>query len=82
MVILSKIREDDFEKMADAVFRGSMALQATPMLRASGRTPAALAGTATGFVGIGVAGAMAQTAFGMVKPRKRLGKKRKLKGGN
>jgi hypothetical protein len=78
VVILNKSKED-MEKMAEAVLRGSLALQATPMLKASGRTPTALARTATGYAGIGIAGAMAQTAFGMVKPRNGLGKKKKKK---
>jgi len=83
MVILSK-KEKDFEELTEALFKGSMALQATPMLKASGRTPTALIGTASGFVGIGIAGAVAQQSFRMVKPRyhKRIGKKRKRKGGN
>lgn len=69
----------DMEAMADALLGGSLALQATPMLKASGRTTTALAGTTSGFVGIGVAGAGAKTAFGMVKAPYRMGftKKRK-----
>lgn len=58
---------DDIEKMADALLVGGIAVQATPMLRASGRTPTALTNTATGMVGVGIAGSLAKTAFGMVK---------------
>ncbi len=76
-------KENDYEDMAEALFKGSLALQATPMLKPAGRTTAALTRTATGFVGIGIAGATANVAFEMVKPRKRIGtKKRKRKGGN
>lgn len=63
-------------KAKDLIFGGALAMQGLPLLTPEGRTPSALAGTAGGFVGIGVAGAMADVAFGMVMP-KRLNKKKK-----
>lgn len=67
------------KKTFKTVFGGAMTMQALPMLRASGRTPAALSRTATGFVGIGVAGAMAGPAFEMVKAPYRMGLSNKKK---
>jgi len=68
------------KKAKTAIFGGALALQATPMLRASGRTTTALASTAGGFVGIGIAGVAANVAFDMVKPYRlttKKGKKRR-----
>jgi len=67
------------KKVVETVFGGTMTLQVLPMLKASGRTPAALSKTATGFVGIGAAGAMAGTAFEMVKAPYRMGLSKKRK---
>ena len=53
----------------DALFGGALALQSTRLL--SDRSTAGLTGTATGFVGIGVAGAMSNVAFNMVTPKKK-----------
>lgn len=67
------------KKVKKAIFGGALALQAVPILRPEGRTTAALTRTAEGFVGIGVADAVADVAFGMVKPRRGLARKRKPK---
>jgi len=74
-------KKKDMEQMTDALVAGGLTLQAVPMLRAEGRTIGALTDTATGFVGIGVAGSVAKMSYGMVKsPSWGLGKKKKLKG--
>lgn len=75
-------KKDDFEAMADALLGGSVTLQAVPLLRPEGRTIPALTGTVEGFVGIGIAGVAARTAFGMVKaPHKGFAKKTKKNHG-
>lgn len=70
----------EIEKASKAVFGGALTLQAVPLLRPEGRTLAALTDTATGFVGIGVAGATSDVAFRLVSPRKRVSRKKKGKG--
>lgn len=66
-------------KAKNAIFGGALALQAVPMLKASGRTTSALSGTAAGFAGIGAAGAVADVAFGMVESPRAFATKTKLK---
>lgn len=68
-------------KAKDLIFGGALAMQGLPMLTPEGRTTSALADTAGGFVSIGIAGAAADAAFGMVMPgrRGRLNRKKKLK---
>lgn len=67
------------KKAKNAIFGGALALQAVPLLRSSGRTTTALTGTIGGFIGIGIAGGVADTAFRMVKTPLVLTKKRKRK---
>lgn len=69
----------EMEKMADALLAGGLTLQAVPLLRPSGRTLGAMTDTATGFVGLGVAGAMAKTSFRMVKSPYRMGLSKRKK---
>jgi len=52
------------KKTKDALFGGALALQSTRLL--NDRSVAGLTGTAQGFVGIGVAGAMSNVAYKMV----------------
>ena len=66
-------------KAKDAIFGGALALQALPILKASGRTPQALASTAEGFIGIGIAGKTAGVAFDMVKAPFKMGLSKKKK---
>lgn len=71
------------KKIVRTIFGGAMAGQAIPTLSAAGRTPAALTGTTTGFVQLGVAGAAAGVSGEMVdrahaegRPRKKRKRKR------
>ena len=68
---MKKKYKKDFEQMKDAAFGGALALQSTRLL--TDRTPAGMINNATGFVGIGVSGAMANVAFDMVSrtPKKK-----------
>lgn len=59
----------DFKKMQDAAFGGALALQSTRLL--SDRSTAGLIGTTEGFVGIGVAGAVANVSYNMVSGKKK-----------
>ena len=65
-----------YKKMQDTVFGGALALQSTRLLK--DRSVSGLTGTAEGFVGIGVTGAVGNMAFDMVSTpkykRKRRGK--------
>lgn len=59
-----------YKKMKDSMFGGAMALQSTRLL--SDRSVGGLTGTASGFVGLGVTGAIGNMAFDMVsKPIKK-----------
>lgn len=68
-------------KATTAIFGGALTMQALPLLKKSGRTTSAMTGTATGMVGIGIAGLTAGMAFEMVKAPYEwaLAKKRKRK---
>ena len=64
-----------YKKMNDAIYGGALALQSTRLLK--DRSVSGLTGTASGFVGIGVAGAMSNVAFNMVsKPKFKKNKRR------
>lgn len=71
--------EKDLEKALDATLQGSQVLQATPMLSKAGRTTAALTGTTTGFLQIGVAGMAAKTGFRAIKSPRAFKKKKNRK---
>lgn len=55
--------------MNDAIFGGALAIQGTKVLK--DQSVSGLTSTATGFVGIGVAGAMSNMAFGMVQGKRK-----------
>lgn len=69
--------ETDLEKALDATLQGSQVLQAAPMLSKAGRTTAALTGTATGFLQIGVAGTSAKAGFRAIKSQGAFKRKKK-----
>lgn len=71
--------EQNLEKSLDATLKGSQVLQAAPMLSPGGRTTAALTGTATGFIQIGVAGTAAKTGFRAIKSPRAFKRKKKRK---
>lgn len=72
--------EKNLEKSLDATLLGSQVLQAAPMLSRAGRTTAALTGTTTGFLQIGVAGTAAKTGFRAIKGPWAFKRKNKGKG--
>lgn len=59
----------DLKKAKDLAFGGALALQSTNVL--TDRSIGGLTNTATGFVGIGIAGATANVAEGMIKKKRR-----------
>lgn len=63
------------KKTKDAVFGGALALQSTSLLK--DRSVSGLTGTAEGFVGIGVTGAVGNMAFNMVSQPKYKKKRRR-----
>ncbi len=73
---MPKKKMNEFEKMKDAAFGGALALQSTQLLSRP-RTTANLSGTIEGFVGIGVAGAVANQSFNMVKASQPYKKKKR-----
>lgn len=70
----------ELDRLADALFRGAVVMQTTPVLTSRGRTPAALKGTATGLLNIGMLGVAKNTAFGMLKAQQKDLRKKKRKG--
>lgn len=69
----------NFEKAGQAIFGGALALEAVPLIKSSNRTIAAMADTTASFIGIGIAGTAAKTAFGMVESPRAFATKTKLK---
>ena len=68
---MKKKYRKDFEQMKDMANMGAVTLQSTRLL--TDKTTVGRIGTATGMVGIGVAGSMSNMAFDMVtrKPKKK-----------
>lgn len=70
-------KKNQMRKTSGLIFGGAMALQGTQLISRP-RTLANLTGTATGFLGIGVAGATANVAWNLVQgPTHKIKKKRK-----
>ena len=57
------------KKTKDTIFGGAMALQSTRLL--NDRSTAGLIGTTEGFIGIGIAGAVSNMSYKMVKGKKK-----------
>lgn len=70
---------NELDKLADALFRGAAVMQTTPVLTSGGRTPAALKGTATGLLNIGLMGVAKNATFRMLKASQKGFKKKKRK---
>ena len=70
------MKKKNLEKTADMLIGGGFALQGTRLLTGP-RTIASLSGTATGFVGLGIAGMAMKASMGMVSSPYELTKKRK-----
>lgn len=61
--------KNDFDKLAEALFKGAIVLQSSQVLTRP-RTPANLFQTTSGLVGISIAAPFARKALELVKPRK------------
>ena len=72
---MKKKSKKELRRANDAIFGGALTLQGTRLL--SDRSTTGMIGTTTGFVGIGVAGAVSNVAFNMVSQPKYKKKKRR-----
>jgi hypothetical protein len=61
----------EMNALADAILTGAGAMQAMPLLTKAGRTPEALAGTASGFISLGLLGAAKNASFKMLTAPRR-----------